>query len=95
MLSKLAQRALIGWDSRSPRNITASFRKQKRINMNVVQCYAQTNDSNDKIKDQFYYRLQTVIEALSGTDLNIVKVASATGGFEEAMGQQGLGLNDE
>jgi len=41
MLSKAAQKALIGWAAHRPRIITASFHTSKRkISMNVIQCYA-------------------------------------------------------
>ena len=55
MLSKAAQKALIGWEAHGPRLITASFKtKKKRINMNIVQCYAPTNDSDKDAKEDFY-----------------------------------------
>lgn len=63
MLSKTAQRALMGWEAHGPRIVTASYRtKEKRSNMNVIRCYAPTNDSKDDDKDQFYNRLQLVID---------------------------------
>ncbi|VDP01147.1 unnamed protein product [Schistosoma mattheei] len=45
MLSKQAQNALIGWESHGPRIIKASFKTKKEgISMNIIQCYAPTND---------------------------------------------------
>ncbi|VDP66750.1 unnamed protein product [Schistosoma mattheei] len=55
MLSKQAQNSLIGWEYRGPRIIKASFKTKKEgISMNVIQCYAPTNEDS---KDQFYDKL--------------------------------------
>ncbi|VDO49631.1 unnamed protein product [Schistosoma margrebowiei] len=63
MLSKVARNALVGWESHGSRINKASFKtKKKGITMNIIQCYALTDGSNDDNKDQFYERLQSIIE---------------------------------
>ena len=102
MLSRSAQRALIGWEAHGPRIITASFRtKKKKIKMNVIQCYAPTNDSDEENKDQFYNRLQTIIDKCPVKDVNILmgdfnaKIGKDNTGYEEVMGKHGLGEINE
>ncbi|VDP76526.1 unnamed protein product, partial [Schistosoma curassoni] len=63
MLSKVARNAPVGWEYHGSRIINASFKTKKEgILLNIIQCYAPTDDSNDEIKDQFYERLQSIIE---------------------------------
>ena len=58
MLSKAAQKALNGKAMHGPRIIAASFQTiVRRISINVIQCYAPINDSEDEVKDLFYHRL--------------------------------------
>ncbi|VDP51424.1 unnamed protein product, partial [Schistosoma margrebowiei] len=102
MLSKVARNALVGWESHGSRIIKASFKTKKEgIKMNIIQCYAHTNDSNDDIKDQFYERLQSVIEKCSRKDLTILKgdlnakVGIDNTGYEDIMGRHGLGERNE
>jgi len=40
---------------------TASFRT-KKTKINAIQCYVPTNDSDDKTKDQFNSRLQSILD---------------------------------
>ncbi|VDP23985.1 unnamed protein product [Schistosoma margrebowiei] len=97
MLSKVARNALVGWESHGSRIIKASFKTMEGITMNIIQCYAPTNDSNDDIKDQFYERLQSVIEKCPRKDLTILmgdlntKVGIDNTGYEDIMGQHELG----
>ncbi|CAH8536724.1 unnamed protein product [Schistosoma curassoni] len=72
MLSKVARNALVGWESHGSRIIKASFKTKEGITMNIIQCYASTNDSNDDSKNQFYERLQPIIEKCPRKDLTIL-----------------------
>ncbi|VDP69311.1 unnamed protein product, partial [Schistosoma curassoni] len=66
------------------------------LRLNIIQCYAPTNDSNDDIKDQFYERLQSIIEKCPRKDLTILmgdlnaKVGIDNTGYEDIMGRHGL-----
>ena len=102
MLSKVAQKALIRRAAHGPRIIEASFQtKARRISMNVIQCYAPTNDGEDQVKDQFYHRLQSVIDNFPERGVTIlmgdfnVKIGSDNIRYEEVMGQYGLGFIDD
>ncbi|VDP27803.1 unnamed protein product [Schistosoma margrebowiei] len=73
MLSKQARNALIRWESHGPRIIKSSFKTKKEgISMNISQCYAPTNDYNEGAKDQFYNRLQSIVEKCQTKDLTIL-----------------------
>ncbi|VDP69804.1 unnamed protein product [Schistosoma mattheei] len=98
MLSKVARNALVGWESL----IKASFKTKKEgITMNVIQCYAITNDGNDDIKDHFYERLQSIIENYPRKDLTIlmgdlnVKAGMYNTGYEDIMERHELGEKNE
>ncbi|VDP63198.1 unnamed protein product [Schistosoma mattheei] len=66
MLSRQARNALIRWESHGQRTIKAFFKTKKEgISINVIQCYAPTNDYNEDVKDQFYNRLKSIVEKYS------------------------------
>ena len=45
----------------SPRMITARF-KSTGMNVSVIQCYVPTNSDNEEAKEEFYKRLQNVLD---------------------------------
>ncbi|VDO94904.1 unnamed protein product [Schistosoma margrebowiei] len=102
MLSKQAQNALIGWKSHGPSIIKPSFKTKKQgITMNIIQCYAPTNDYNEDAKDQFYNNLQSIVEKCQTKNLTILmgdfnaKVGTDNTGYEDIMGRHGLRERNE
>ena len=63
MLTPEAHAALIGWEPVNSRIITAKFTtKKKDIRLNIIQCYAPTNDAEEEKEDDFYQQLQAVLD---------------------------------
>ena len=63
MLAPEAHAALIGLEHVNSRIITAKFTtKKKDIRLNIIRCYAPTNDAEEEKKDYFYHQLQAVLE---------------------------------
>ena len=102
MLAPEAQRSLIGWEPVNSRIITAQFATQKdNIKLNIIQCYAPTNDAIEDKKDDFYDQLQSVLDRQRAKDINILmgdfnaKIGSDNTGYEDIMGAHGLGQMNE
>ena len=99
MLSKEAQKTLIGWEPVSPRIIASKFRtSNKKIALNIIQCYAPTNDAEEEVKEEYYQLLEETTRKCNRKDITIVmgdmnaKVGSDNTGLEEIMGKNGIGV---
>ena len=102
MLAREAQTALIGWEPVSSRIITAKFTtKKKDIRLNIIQCYAPTNDAEEEKKDDFYQQLQATIDRRGAKDIMVImgdfnaKIGTDNTGYEDIMGTHGVGQMNE
>ena len=75
--------------------------KKRNIRLNVILCYAPTNDKTEEDKDRFYEELGDILDGMSDKDINILmgdfnaKIGKDNKGYEAVMGTHGLGeMND-
>ena len=102
MLAPEAYAALIGWEPVDSRIITGKFTTKKEdIRLNIIQCYAPTNDAEEEEKDDFYQQLQAVLDRRGAKDITILmrdfnaKIGMDNKGYEDNMRTHGLGQMNE
>ena len=70
-MKKGMEKYLMEWKPVNSRIIQARF-KGRQTNLSIIQCYAPTNDSNDRDKEAFYEQLQATLENVHCRDLLLV-----------------------
>ena len=51
----------------------ASFKtRMEKIQLNIIQCYAPTSDKDEGTKEDFYNKLQTVLDKMKEKDVTIL-----------------------
>ena len=98
MLTPKAAKALTEWKAVNSRLLLARF-KSAQCNLSVIVCYAPVNDAQDDMKDDFYSKLQDVLDEIPQRDMKIcigdfnAKVGRNNDGVRNVMGSEGLGDN--
>ena len=99
-MSKHAAQSLMEWTPISERVIQARF-YSKYIKLTIIHVYAPTEDTDEQIKDEFYGRLQDVLDSVNEHDMLIVtgdmnaKVGNDNWAYESVMGKHGLGQRND
>ena len=100
LMAKRATETLIDWTPISKRIIKARFYSQ-HIKLTLVHVYAPTEDADDQTKDDFYTRLQDVLDNRNMHDMLIVtgdmnaKVGYDRESYERVIGINGMGQRND
>ena len=100
LMSKNAAKAPIDWTPVNERIIQARYHSQ-HIKLTLIHTYAPTEDAEEQAKDEFYTRLQDVLDKRNKHDMLIVtgdmnaKVGDERQDYERVMGKHGLGRRND
>ena len=100
LMSKSAASALMDWTPISERIIQARYYSH-HIKLTIVHIYAPTEDAEEQVKDEFYTRLQDVLDGRNAHDMLIVtgdmnaKVGVDHQVYDRVMGRHGLGQRND
>ena len=100
MLSGHAKKCLVEWEPIDDRIITARI-NAKIQKITIIQCYAPTNNAEPYEKEEFYNKLQAVVDKAPNRDILIImgdfnaKVGRNNASIERIMGREGLGDANE
>ena len=98
LMSKHAAASLMEQTPISERVIQARF-YSKYIKLTLFHIYAPTEDTAEKIKDEFYERLQDVLDSVNQHDMLIVtgdmNAKVGNNNYESVMGKHGLGQRND
>ena len=92
MLNKDAARAMMYWTLVDERIIKARFHSSF-VKLTLLHVYDPINDAEEEVKDEFYEKLQTIVEETPRHDILVItgdmnaKVGSDVEGYERVMGR--------
>jgi len=100
LLSKSIRDSLLEWEPISDRIIRARL-SVKYGKLQIIQCYAPTEDKDLSLKEAFYSQLDQTLAKIPKQDMVILmgdfnaKVGSSNDNAEHVMGRHGLGTRNE
>ena len=88
------------WTPINERIIQARYH-YKHIKLTMVHIYAPTEDADEQVKNEFYTRLQDILDKRNTHDMQIItgdmnaKVGADNRDYERVMGKHGLGRRND
>ena len=98
--SPFAAKCLISYEPINERLLVARF-KSRSAKLSIVMCYAPTEVAEARVKDAFYYQLESVLDSVATSDTIILmgdlnaKVGNYNLGDGRVVGNHGLGIRND